>query len=557
MEGKLIVGVVSIVVGIILVGSMLAPAIQMVSGGAWDETVTTTYNEDPDLTFDRLISDFALDITVTFGDDISIVNGEDTVTATIGPMFLLAADNSAVFINTADEIILVWTDTDGTQSVILQGDFTAAIADGKLTIDDGTSYDLPLPTSYLYVPSSTGQYGSFPDGELTKRAEDPVIAAGSFAGVVGYNTSVTLVGDAMQMEVVGNDTTITEVNWIAAVEELDPQMIDFDPGQITIQPLDPSIIDLEPDVSIMTVPTPDYTDGDWGYNKINSTTAVIVSYSGSDGDIVTIPSTVGGFTVKQIGKGTSQSCIFNTSTAINKLIIPDGVEKINAYALQNCGSILSVEIPDSVTTIGKYAFQKSGLSGTLVIPDSVTSIDIGICDQCHNLNKVVLSSELTTITQYCFRLCDSLIGSFVIPDTITTIAATAFNACTGDTIVIPSSVTSIGVETFYSSKYSGMVIAVSNDCSIDSTTFNNTVNLKEVLNLGSLELTTTSYGLNADTIQDHIDAEAYIAPATITEVIHHSGGGGEYSGFYEIILVVTVVAILIAAAGLMIYRRSL
>ena len=99
MEGKYIAGIAAILVAVILVGSVLAPVIDSVSGGAWDETVTTTYNEDPDLQFDKQTSNFTLNMSVTIGDDVVITNGEDTVTATYGAMFLLAADNSAIFIN--------------------------------------------------------------------------------------------------------------------------------------------------------------------------------------------------------------------------------------------------------------------------------------------------------------------------------------------------------------------------------------------------------------------------------------------------------------------------
>lgn len=241
MEGKYIAGIAAIVVAVILVGSVLAPVIDTVSGGAWDETVTTTYNEDPDLQFDKQTSDFALNMSVTIGDDVTITNGEDTVTATYGAMFLLAADNSAVFISAADDLIFTWSDNDGKHSLTLAGDFTAVIADGKLTINDGTAHDAPLPASYLYVPSSTGGYGSFASGELAKRAADPVIAAGSFAGAVAYNSSVTLVGDAMVMSVDGTDTLVNSVEWVAA-PAAEPAIVPLDPSSITIEPDRKSVV---------------------------------------------------------------------------------------------------------------------------------------------------------------------------------------------------------------------------------------------------------------------------------------------------------------------------
>ena len=48
-------------------------------------------------------------------------------------------------------------------------------------------------------------------------------------------------------------------------------------------------------------------------------------------------------------------------------------------------------------------------------------------------------------------------------------------------------------------------------------TFYRLNNVKQVLNLGSAEYTTTSYGLDADEIGTQIDAQNYMAPISITE----------------------------------------
>ena len=539
MEGKLIVGVVSIVIGIILVGSMLAPAIQMVSGGAWDETVTTTYNEDPDLQFDKQTSDFVLNMSVTIGDDVVITNGEDTVTVPYGAMFLLAADNSAVFISVADDLIFTWSDNDGKHSLTLAGDFTAVIADDKLTINDGTAHDAPLPASYLYVPSSTGGYGSFASGDLAKRAADPVIAAGSFAEAVAYNSSVTFVGDNMIMSVDGTDTLITSAEWVAA-PDAEPAVVPFDPSSITIQPLDPGVISLdpEPDVSIMSVPTPSYTDGDWGYN-LSGGNAIIVSYSGSGGSIV-IPSTVGGYTVKEVGKGNGSN-VFDTALQITDLTISEGIETINKDAFRGCTFSGELSLPSTLTSIGDSAFYNCKFTGSLVLPENLTSIGV-----------------------QAFRQCSEFEGPLILPGNVTSIGNQAFwyfgsNSSGIGVAVLPDSITTIGTNIFMYMSLESLITSVNDTATVDASAFSPlTVPIKEVLNIGTLELAPSSYGLSADVIiQDYIGADCYIAPATLTEVIHHSGGGGEYSGFYDIILVVTVVAILVAAAGLMIYRRSL
>lgn len=518
MEGRMTVALISIFVCIVLVGAVIVPTIDNVSSGSgWDETIERIYNEDPDLQFDKQTSNFALDMSVTIGDDVTITNGEDTVTAPYGAMFLLAADNSAIFISVADDLIFTWSDDSGKHSLTLAGDFTAVIADGKLTINDGTAHDAPLPALYLYIPSSTGGYGSFASGELAKRAADPVIAAGSFAGAVGYNSSVTLVGDAMVMDADATDTLITSVEWIKA-PAAEPAVVPFDPSSITIQPLDPSVLDPEPDVSIMSVPTPSYTDGDWGYNLKTVSgvqKAIIVSYSGSGNGPVTIPSTVGGYDVIEVGKGS--------------------VTDYSVFDQTVSSTITDLTISEGITTINKNAFSNSKFTGTLTLP-----------------------STLVTVGESAFNSCRDLTGNLVIPDSVTTIGNNGFSRVEGvNTIIIPSSVTSIGTYAFLQGTVDGahanLISFLDQSVSIQSNSFNN---FREgVLNLGSLELTTGSYGITSTTVQDFIGADVYIAPATVTEVIHHSGSDG-MSAMWAVIPLVVVAAVLVAAAAMFISKRQ-
>lgn len=483
MRNGVVVGVISIVIAIVIVGSVLIPVLDDASGGSWDEVISTVYNEDPILTFDKQTENYDLDMSVTIdGSDLVITCGNDTVTTSYGVTFILAADNSAVFINNRDDIILTWSEDNTLQSVNLDGDFTATISDDTLIINDGTQYEVPAPTSYLYIPSSTGNYGSFASGDLAKRESDPIIAAGSFAGVVGYNDMVSLVGDAMTNDITTTDTEITNVSWIKTVSA-DPETISFDPSTITIEPLDPSIID-DPDAGLM-VATPQYTDGDWGYNLTTSsgvTKASIVSYSGQGGDI-TIPTTIGGYVVSAVGNGTDT--VFDPSLNVTSLTI-DIVGRISSKAFYGCTGINGPLKLSNTTWVQNNAFYNTGITGTVVIPESLTIF---------------------------------------------------------------------GTTVFSNTPFNGLVVLPQN-ASWNYNTLSDT-SIKEVLNLGADEITTTSYGLNADAVQDFIDAETYIAPATITEIIHHSGGGsGTASELYAAIPIVVIAAILLASISMFLVRRG-
>ena len=66
-------------------------------------------------------------------------------------------------------------------------------------------------------------------------------------------------------------------------------------------------------------------------------------------------------------------------------------------------TLKGIVIGTSCTQIGSYSFMYSGLSGSLAIPNSVTTIAISAFDGCSSLN-----------------------GSFIIPNSVTSIGDTAF-----------------------------------------------------------------------------------------------------------------------------------
>lgn len=78
----------------------------------------------------------------------------------------------------------------------------------------------------------------------------------------------------------------------------------------------------------------------------------------------------------------------------------------------------------------------------------VTKIDDKDFFCCHNLRSVVIPSSITSIGADAFCNCDDHLTSLVIPSSVTTIAKLAFANCKSLTsIVIPASVTSIGRHT--------------------------------------------------------------------------------------------------------------
>ena len=75
----------------------------------------------------------------------------------------------------------------------------------------------------------------------------------------------------------------------------------------------------------------------------------ITGYVGSD-KVLYLPQTIDGVKVTEIGREAFKGSSFN------KLILPDGIEKIDWFAFSDCINLEYVEIPDSVKKIEYGAF---------------------------------------------------------------------------------------------------------------------------------------------------------------------------------------------------------
>ena len=528
---KLVPLLVGLLIAVVMVGAVFVPVVQ----SSTTRTITTEI-ENEGAEWLKLGYNQGTDYSFTVGFD-----GEDnfTVGTQTGEYknLICYADNERTLFVSGDNWYLL---TNGENPSVHKFTDTASVtnASGTLTITDGetTVYTGASPT-WAYVPDANGVYGFFTDGGLELEEGKPTVAVGSYAGVFAYNETVVYSVDADLGLTMSGNYADGEVIWIVAPSELDtlsvlptdtlePAVVDLDP--ISIQPID---LGGSGSVGLMSAdPTNGTRVGDL-YYTFSGTDATIVGYS-SEIDWATFtdfPDTVTNdgntYTITKIGLRAFQDC-----ASLNVASLPEGLEEIGSYAFRNCTALALTSLPEGVTTISGYNVFSGCTSLALTsLPEGVTTIGSGNCfSQCTALALTSLPEGMTAIPSSAFS--NSGITNFYIPEGVTTIGDTAFSNCSELEYLIVGGSPTIGNNCF---SYSG---------------------IKEVLNLGQTEITTTSYGLNADSVQDHVTALGYIAPTSIheSEVVPIDS---PVAGLMQLLPLIAGIGALFLAVGTMIYTR--
>ena len=168
------------------------------------------------------------------------------------------------------------------------------------------------------------------------------------------------------------------------------------------------------------------TDGDWEFQLLDNE-AIITGYIGKGGDVV-IPETIYGVPVTEIkGKNMLDSATSITfpstiktiypvaqgSKNLKKLVIPNGIEKIEPKAFSGCVNLENVVFPESLQEIGYTAF-----------------------GGCSNLTKIDLPSNLKSIESWTFQNT-SISGKLVLPDSLEVLGDYAFSNTNITEVYIP------------------------------------------------------------------------------------------------------------------------
>ena len=159
---------------------------------------------------------------------------------------------------------------------------------------------------------------------------------------------------------------------------------------------------------------------------------------------------VGGFTEESLeallnGGRNSRS----TSWAgARRIVVPQGVERIQAHAFENCNSLAQIVLPTGLLAIEPYAFAGCESLTNVVVPESCEIIGDAAFENCVKLKSVELPTTLDSIQDFVFSQCDSLV-EVRMPSSLESIGENAFIGC--DSLVsadIPQGVEYVGAGAF-------------------------------------------------------------------------------------------------------------
>ena len=92
----------------------------------------------------------------------------------------------------------------------------------------------------------------------------------------------------------------------------------------------------------------------------------------------------------------------------SKVIVPDGIKKINDDCFRNCSTLTSIIMPKSVVSIGSFAFSRCSALTNITISNGLKIIGDGAFFECNSLKKVNYTG---TVDDWCEIIFDSIFAN--------------------------------------------------------------------------------------------------------------------------------------------------
>jgi hypothetical protein len=166
----------------------------------------------------------------------------------------------------------------------------------------------------------------------------------------------------------------------------------------------------------------------------NNGAITITRYTGPGGAVV-IPSTTNGLPITCIG-----DLAFRSITSVISVTIGDNITSIGSGAFISCTRLSTITVDAAnpcYSSLDGVLFNKTqtalirhpeGRMGSYTIPNGVTSIGDSAFRGCNGTPNFTIPDSVTDIGVYAFSACTNL-SSFTIPNSVTSIGDTAFYEC--------------------------------------------------------------------------------------------------------------------------------
>ncbi len=119
---------------------------------------------------------------------------------------------------------------------------------------------------------------------------------------------------------------------------------------------------------------------------------------------------------------------YTDGVLVTKLIIPDSVQKINAWAFYHCEALKSAQISGKVETIGENAFYDCRYLTSVTLGSGVLKLEKNAFYACGRLTEIICPDSLEEIGDCAFYNCKAL-TSVQLGEGLKTLGKNAFQNC--------------------------------------------------------------------------------------------------------------------------------
>ena len=171
---------------------------------------------------------------------------------------------------------------------------------------------------------------------------------------------------------------------------------------------------------------------------------------------------------------------FNNCKQLTSVVLPNGLKRIEDGAFWGCSNMTSANIPSGLTYLGSDAFRNaSSLSSSIVLPSTLSEIGSSAFKRCTSLSNVTIENGVEIIGGSAFVDCSNL-KSINIPNSVYSLGTSAFENAGLTSINIPESITEIQASVFYGCKLTKITLPAGLK-SIDAEAFaDNGTNIEKV-----------------------------------------------------------------------------